>query len=76
MAAVTDTLLFLEFSEDFVLDDDAAVEVTEMIAATLSNLGPAERAAYIEYLRRRAKKPGEDEQFLLGLPEALGLAGA
>lgn len=73
MDALTDVLLLLEFNEDVILDDDAAVATMEQIASTLSGLDAGERAAYVAYLKRRAAKPGEEEEFLLALPETLGL---
>jgi hypothetical protein len=74
MDAVTEMLLLLEFNDDVLLDDDAAVETMEQIARTIQGLGKAERTAYIGYLERRAAQPGEEKQFLLTLPEVLGIA--
>ena len=76
MVAVTDVLLMMEFNEDVILDDDAAVATMEQVARTLKSLGSEERAAYIAYLQKRATKPGEEKQFLLTLPEVLGIAKA
>lgn len=73
MDAVTEMLLLLEFNDDVLLDDDAAVETMDQIAKTVRGLGAQERSAYIGYLERRAARPGEEKQFLLTLPEVLGI---
>jgi len=74
MAALTEMLLMLEFNEDVILDDDAAVGAMDQIASTLKGLGSEERSAFVAYLQKRATKPGEEKQFLLTLPEVLGIA--
>ena len=68
--------MFLEFADDATLDADAAVKQLEDLAFQLQQLPPADRGEFIRLLSEVAGEwPGERErQFLLDLPEALGIA--
>jgi hypothetical protein len=68
--------MFLEFAGDATLDPDAAVKQLEDLAFQLQQLPPADRGEFIRLLSEVAGEwPGERErQFLLDLPEALGIA--
>ena len=45
--ALLHVAMFLEFSDDDVVDPDAAVAQMEQMAASLSSLGPPERTAFL-----------------------------
>jgi hypothetical protein len=68
--------VFLEFADDATLDPDAAVKQQEDLAFQLQQLPPADRSEFIRMLNEVAGQwPSEQErQYLLSLPEAIGLA--
>ena len=76
---VLDALAFLELSGDEVVDPDAAVGLTESIAATLKALAPAERQEFIDFVEAQAQAAANRNdvrvsRFLHSLPDALGLS--
>ena len=75
MQSVVDSLRFFELGQPEVIDDDAALEMIESIAARLKELGPAERTAFLDFLSRAAEQAvsTDERQFLQSVPLALGL---
>jgi hypothetical protein len=73
---IAQVALFLEFADDATLDPDAAVRQQEDMAFQLQQLPPADRSKFIRSLSEVAGQwPSERErQYLLNLPEALGIA--
>ena len=73
---------FLEFSDDSLLDPDAAVGQLERMASTLQEASPEERAAFILQCKVEAEgvsaegspRSTEVAEFIRGLPEHFGLA--
>lgn len=76
MDAVVQMVLFLEFSDPEMVDEDAAIGMMEQIAATLQKLGPADKDQFLGYLRRRASQAESEKvrQSLENLASNLGLA--
>jgi hypothetical protein len=72
---------FLEFSDDSLLDPDAAVGQLERMASTLQEASPEERAAFIQQCKVEAEEVSaegsprsiEVAEFLHSLPEHFGL---
>jgi hypothetical protein len=75
MQIVVDALWFFELSPAEAVDDDAAVEMIELIATNLQALDTAEKENFLAYVARRAEeaKSVEERQFLQSMPLALGL---
>jgi hypothetical protein len=73
---IAQVAVFMEFADDATLDPDAAVKQQEDLAFQLQQLPPADRSEFIRLLSEVAGQwPNERErQFLLGLPEAIGIA--
>ena len=75
MGIVVDVMAFFELSGDDVVHPDSAVTWLESISYKLQRLQPADRAAFLAFVRSRAageeKKPMKE--FLQSLPEAAGL---
>ena len=75
---VVDLVSFLALSDDELVDQDAAVEQLEQVAATLKQLPQGERDQFITFLAESAdlaakSKNHERSEFLRSLPEQLGL---
>jgi hypothetical protein len=71
--ALVDLMIFLEFSDDEVIDADAAVAVTEQLANTLQAAGTDARADFVAGVREIADEYGAHQSFVEALPEFLGL---
>jgi hypothetical protein len=73
---IAELAMFLEFADDATLDPDTAVKQLEDLAFQLQQLPAADRIEFIRLLNEVAGEwPGERErQFLLDLPEAVGIA--
>ena len=67
--------LFLEFSDESVLDLDTAVKQQEALASQLQQLPPADRQEFIRILRQVADEhPFENEKkYLKELPAMVGI---
>ena len=76
MQVIAQVAVFMEFADDATLDPDAAVKQQEDLAFRLQQLPPADRSEFIRLLTEVAGQwPNERErQFLLDLPEAIGIA--
>ena len=78
MQIVIDEVAFLSLSSDDVLDQDAAVERLEHIAAALKALSPVDSAAFLAFIEEeahRAELSGDAArlEFLRSIPDHLGL---
>jgi hypothetical protein len=72
--AIIDIALFLEYTNPELLDEDAAVEAMEQLAAELQHMPEGEQqqlAKQIIGFSTSYEQPQRD--FVEGLPEALGL---
>lgn len=76
MDAIINTIVFLECSDDSVVDPDAAVAVMEQIAYSIQKLGLEEQAAFHDRIRHQLRQamPPKVRECLESLPEVLGLA--
>lgn len=59
MRALINCLLFLELSDDEVVDPDAAVEVMEYAAYLLQQLGPDERRELVQFAHELADEAAD-----------------
>ena len=78
MLIAVEAAAFLELSGDDVVDEDAAVEQMESIAARLQALPPAELEEFLRLVEeeaQRAARKGDRPlaEFLEGFPESFGL---
>jgi hypothetical protein len=73
---IAQVAVFLEFADGAALDPDAAVKQQEDLAFQLQQLPPTDRMEFIRVLSEVAGDwPSERErQYLLNLPEAIGIA--
>ena len=75
--ALINVLVFLEFSDDHIINEDAAVSLLEQISASLKQLEPQAKTDFLKYLDYKVKtNPGlcsEELQYIRSLPEYLGL---
>jgi len=72
--AVANIAIFLEFSNDEILDADAAVGAMEQLAADLQSLdGHAQQQLSTAISSIASEYGAEEKEFLVGLPENLGL---
>lgn len=75
LKAIVDMAIFLEFTNSELLDEDAAVEAMEQLAAELQQIPESELANVSRMIvsLARAYAPPQRE-FVEGLPDALGLS--
>jgi hypothetical protein len=75
MDVVVQTVLFLELSDQNIVDDDAAVAMLESIAATLQGMSGPEKEAFKQYLRARVAQSSDhkERQVLEAMADALGI---
>ncbi|MBN8501853.1 MAG: hypothetical protein J0M19_11945 [Sphingomonadales bacterium] len=72
--AIANIAIFLEFSSDAVINEDASVEAMEQLAADLQSLNERERANLAASLKALAPSYGGDySDFVLSLPDSFGL---
>lgn len=71
---VTDVALFFEFSDETIVDPDAALQRMEMLAFRLQDLAKDLQLALTAEIRSIADEDGRNAEFLRRLPEALDLA--
>lgn len=72
--AIVDIAVFLEFTNEKLLDADVAVAAMEQLACELQRMPTDEKAAFIRRCHDWAGRYGNKEQFVRNLPEALGIA--
>ena len=75
MDALVQILLFLEFSDPEIVDEDASIGMMEQIAVTLHKLRPADKEQFIVYLKCRAShsESEKERQAIEQLADNLGL---
>ncbi|GDX97750.1 hypothetical protein LBMAG48_01540 [Phycisphaerae bacterium] len=75
MEVVVDFMLFLEFSDPAVLNEDVAVDMLEHIAVCLRKLSTDEKVRLLEYLHSRGNRTESlrEREFLANLLEHLGI---
>ena len=71
--ALIELVLFLEQSDDDVVDPDAAIAALEQLAVRLNLAEPDTKQILSEQLRTLSKEYPGAVEFVQGLPEALGL---
>lgn len=71
---IADLAVFLEFTNEELLDPDLAVEALEQIAAELQLMNEQDRDDLADMLRNISKEyTGDKGNYVRGLPESLGL---
>ena len=77
LQVVVDLVSFLALSDNEMVDEDAAVEQLEHVAATLKLLPRSELDQFLAFIAARAAQSEDPErsEFLRSLPEQLGLVG-
>ena len=72
--AIVDVAIFLEFSDDGVIDPDAATQALEQMAAELQLMDVGARESLCSRLNQVARTySGEKADFVGGLSEVFGL---
>lgn len=72
--SILETLIFLEFSDDKVLDPDASIEMMETIASNLQDLGDKEKKdLFLEFSKMSTYYPLQQKEFIQDLSNSLGL---
>ena len=72
--AIADMAIFLEFSDENVVDDDAAIAVLEQMGAELQLMDEATKSSFIAKLAVISNDYSDDQSdFVSGLAESLGL---
>jgi hypothetical protein len=71
--AVVDIVVFLEFSEEGVLDADAAVGTMEQLAAELQLMSDETKSSQTHRFHELAREYGDRAKFVESLGETLGL---
>ena len=76
VATIAQMAIFLELSDDSVIDPDAAVKQLEEMAFTLQKLSGPEQTEFVRILEELAAENSFEDQrdYLRRLPEALGIA--
>ena len=78
MELAVDMVLFLELSNGETVDEDAAVEMMERIAATLQRLEPEVMERFLHYIHRRSTGATTDAErdAIANMAGNLGLLGS
>lgn len=71
--AILDIAVFLEFTDEKLLDADAAVAATERLAYELQRMPAGDREVFVRRCHELAESYGDKAQFVRDLPEALGI---
>ncbi|WP_197339896.1 hypothetical protein [Ralstonia solanacearum] len=72
--AVVDVVVFLEFSDSGVVDEDSAVAMLEQIASELRRMEISEKESLALHFKDLADRYGDKSEFVEGLFDTLGLA--
>lgn len=71
---IADLAVFLEFTDEELLDPDLAVEALEQVAAGLQLMDNHQRNEIANTLKDLSKQyTGDKEEYVRNLPESLGL---
>lgn len=73
IAAIVDLAIFLEDSDDDVLDPDAAVQAMEQLASNLQSAREGTRIALVSEFKAMATAYGDQAEFVASLGDTLGL---
>ncbi len=69
-----DTLIFLEFTNPNLLNEDVAIELLEQISSKLQNMTEKEKQIFIAELENlKTFYPKNMQKFIENLPENIGL---
>lgn len=72
--AIANVAIFLEFSNEGLINEDASVEAMEQLAADLQAMDGSARAALSRALKEIAGSyDGESAEFVAELPESFGI---
>ncbi|WP_175818886.1 hypothetical protein [Burkholderia sp. BCC0419] len=71
---VVDVSIFLEYSDENIIDPDASMELLEQISSELQKMTDAERASLSNSIRELAPQYGPRANFVADLPSNLGLS--
>lgn len=72
--SLVDLLLFLEFSDENIIDSDAAVQAMEQLSARLMEMQEADKVAFVSECKKlSAQFNGEKADFIANIGEHLGL---
>jgi hypothetical protein len=72
--AIANVAIFLEFSNEDIINEDASVEAMEQLAADLQAMDGPVRAALSKALKEVAQSyDSETSQFVAELPESFGI---
>lgn len=71
---LVETAIFLEFSDESVVDPDSSIEMLEVISSELQGLNSSD----IKYFKEQIKEIAntyfdEKKEFVIGLPKYLGI---
>ena len=70
---VADIAIFLEFSDESILDPDASIAQLELLASRVQALPERQRRGIAGALRSLAPSEPAHEDFLRNLPDTLGI---
>jgi hypothetical protein len=71
--AIVDIAVFLEFTDEKLLNADVALAAMEQLASELQKMPLDEKDMFVRRCRDVAESYGEKEQFVRDLPESLGI---
>lgn len=71
--AVIDLSIFLEFSSEGEIDEDAAMQAMEQLGYRLQTMNDSTRNEFIECVESVSLEYGERSEFVRAIPEMLGL---
>lgn len=79
MRAVLETLIFLELSDEDVIDPDIAISRLELLASILRELTSPEREVFVQYAKELAMSEEQSgytkrQEVLLSIEDYLGLS--
>ncbi|MFD1554499.1 hypothetical protein ACFSHT_02505 [Paraburkholderia silviterrae] len=72
--AIVDMAVFLEFTDEDVLNPDISMAALEQLANELQCMSESEKSSVAECIRELATSYGERSEFVVSLPENLGIA--
>ena len=71
---LVDVIIFLEFSDDDIIDPDAAIQMIEHITAEICIMGAAEKKECVAQINKIADQhTGKHKDFIKHLPVILGI---
>jgi hypothetical protein len=70
---IVDTVIFLEYSSEKIIDPDSSVEAMEQLAVELQQASEIIQTELCQQFREVAIEYGDRAEFVTGLGESLGL---